>query len=236
MPDHTLNDRFELLYWPIAFRGCFVSYLFAYRNVGLIEISDERAIRQELAPGPHEQAVPAMGPPILRDRHTGFRLSQTPAIVLHVAPMLDLLPAEPGQVDRAMKVLLDCGDVLMEICRYNGSIMWGREEWLRFRGQRFPRWLSILEASLEAGFYGNEDSSFADIAVYALLGNMIRCLPQLHADVREHAPGVFKLCQRIGATPSLATHVADQSGRFGTVYCDGQIEASIREMLALDED
>ena len=36
----------------------------------------------------------------------------------------------------------------------------------------------------------------------------------------------------IGAKPSLAAHVADQERRFGKLYCGGQIEASIREMLA----
>lgn len=36
----------------------------------------------------------------------------------------------------------------------------------------------------------------------------------------------------IGAKPSLAAHEADQARRFGEIYCGGQIETSIREMLA----
>ena len=31
----TPDPRFQLYYWPIPFRGCFISYLFAYQDVPL---------------------------------------------------------------------------------------------------------------------------------------------------------------------------------------------------------
>jgi glutathione S-transferase len=135
-----------------------------------------------------------------------------------------------------MKILMDCNDVLMEICRYNGSAMWEREQWIEFRSQRLPRWLDIFEESLKRGFLGKDQVSFADIGVFALFGNMTRCLPELEADVRKRAPGIRALCQRIGSEPSLASYVADEEQKYGKLYCGGQIEQSIREMLKADAD
>jgi transcriptional regulator with GAF, ATPase, and Fis domain len=37
MSSKMTEPRFQLYYWPIPFRGCFVSYLFAYRDVPLLE-------------------------------------------------------------------------------------------------------------------------------------------------------------------------------------------------------
>ncbi|MEM1188542.1 MAG: glutathione S-transferase family protein [Pseudomonadota bacterium] len=228
--------RYELLYWPLPFRGCFISYLFAYRNVPLIEVSDFAEVRrrQKLVPG--EQAVPFMGPPTLYDRETGLNLSQMPAIVLYAAPELDLMPESNADVAMGLKTLMDCNDILMEICRYNGSSMWTREEWTEFRSRRFPRWLQVLEASLQRGFFGRETVSFADIGVYALLGNMTRCIPELAGDVANCAPNTQALCLKIGSEPSLAGYVAAQQASYGRTYCGGQIEDSIREMVSRDAD
>jgi glutathione S-transferase len=144
------------------------------------------------------------------------------------------MPADP--FDRAMcvKILMDCNDVLMEICRYNGSSMWLREDWVQFRSQRLPRWMQMFEESLGRGFIGRNLVSFADIGTFALFGNMIRCLPDLEPDLLDQAPGTHALCQRIGAERPLARYVADEEIRYGRLYCGGQIEKSIRDMLQMD--
>ncbi len=166
------EPRYRLYYWPIPFRGCFVSYLFAYRDVPLLEEASFETIEDLKNRNPGEQDVPFMGPPVLRDLEYGRSLSQMPAIVLYVSRELDLVPDDPFDVAMCMKVLMDCNDVLMEICRYNGSTMWVREEWTRFRSRRLPHWLQIFEESLKRGFVGKDPVSFADIGVFALIGNM----------------------------------------------------------------
>ena len=230
------KPRFQLYYWPLPFRGCFVSYLFAYRDVPLLEESSFEEIKKMISGHPREQDIPFMGPPTLRDLESGHTLSQMPAIVLYVSHELGLMPEDPFDVAMSMKVLMDCNDVLMEMCRYNGSIMWEREQWRRFRSQRLPRWLQIFEESLARGAIGQDPLSFADIGVFALFGNMTRCLPELEADLRTHAPEIHALCQRIGAEPSLAAYVADQERQYGKLYCGGQIEQSIRKMLKMDAE
>ncbi len=235
MAAKTSAPRFQLYYWPIPFRGCFVSYLFAWRDVPLLVEADIEKIEALKSRPPGEQSVPFMGPPVLHDHESGRTLSQMPAIVLYVSHELGLMPEDPFDVATCVKVLMDCNDVLMEICRYNGSMMWERKEWNRFRAQRFPRWLQIFEASLERRSVGTDVVSFADIGVFALFGNMIRCLPELEADILTHAPGIHALCKRIGSKPSLAEYVEYEERQYGKLYCGGQIEKSIRKMLEMDQ-
>ena len=226
--------RFKLYYWPIPFRGCFISYLFAYRDVALLEETSFEEIMELKNRSPSEQDIPFMGPPVLRDLESDCTLSQMPAIVLYVSRELELLPEDPIDLAVSVKVLMDCTDVLMEICRYNGSTMWQRDEWKQFRSQRLPRWMQIFEKSLQHGFFGRDPVNFADIGVFALFGNMTRCLPDLEADLLEHAPALHAHCKKIGSRPSLARFVADQESQYGKTYCGGQIEQSIRSMLEMD--
>lgn len=228
--------RFRLYYWPLPFRGCFVSYLFAYRDVPLREETGFETISDLMRRHPSEQEVPFMGPPVLRDLETGRTLSQMPAIVLYVSRELGFAPEDPFDLAMNMKVLMDCNDVLMEICRYNGSSMWERGDWIEFRSQRLPRWLQIFEESHRRGAIGRDPVTFADIGVFALFGNMIRCLPELEADLLAHAPGIHGLCRRLGVQPSLAKAVAGEEEKYGRLYCGGQIEASIRRMLEMDAE
>jgi glutathione S-transferase len=234
MSSTNSEPRYQFYYWPIPFRGCFVSYLFAYRDVPLLEGASYEEISELKSRHPSEQEIPFMGPPLLRDLESGRSLSQMPAIVLHVSRELEFLPEDPFDQAMCMKVLMDCNDVLMEICRYNGSMMWARAEWTRFRSQRLPLWMSIFEESLNRGILGRDPLSFADIGVFALFGNMIRCLPELEDDLLNHAPGIHALCRKIGSRPSLAEYVADEEQKYGKLYCGGQIEESIRKMLEMD--
>ncbi len=234
MSSSNSEARFKLYYWPIPFRGCFVSYLFAYRGVPLLEETSYEEIESLRSREPGEQDVPFVGPPVLRDLESGHTLSQMPAIVLYVSQELGFMPEDPFDVAMCMKVLMDCNDVLMEICRYNGSMMWEREAWTEFRSERFPRWLRIFEESLKRGYFGNDEVTFADIGVFALFGNMTRCLPELEQDLLTHAPGIHAHCQRIGSQPSLAEYVAGEEKKYGKLYCGGYIEKSIRRMLETD--
>jgi glutathione S-transferase len=94
--------------------------------------------------------------------------------------------------------------------------------------------MTIFEESLNRGVIGEEPVNYADIGTYALFGNMIRCLPDLESDLLRHAPGIHALCKRIGAEPSLERYVANEEQRYGKLYCGGQIEESIRNMLEMD--
>ncbi|MGO1233993.1 MAG: hypothetical protein ACTMHG_09755 [Marinobacter sp.] len=49
MPSSS-TPRFRMFYWPSAFRGCFISYLFAYQEVTLREdLKTEASLREMLS-------------------------------------------------------------------------------------------------------------------------------------------------------------------------------------------
>lgn len=171
MPD----AKYKLHYWPLPFRRCFITYLFAYRDEPLQLVSDLEENLELKEQPPEKQSIPYMGPPVLTELESGFSISQMPAIVPYVSKDLGLLPDNPIDLAMAMKVLMDCNDVLMEICRYNGSYMWDRDTWTEFRSKRLPRWMHIFEEGIQRAHFGQVPYHFGDIAVYALFGNMARC-------------------------------------------------------------
>ena len=56
-------------------------YLFAFRDVPLLQENDYDVIAELKNRQPCDQDVPFMGPPVLRDTGSGRSLSQMPAIV-----------------------------------------------------------------------------------------------------------------------------------------------------------
>ncbi|MCG8669314.1 MAG: glutathione S-transferase family protein [Pseudomonadales bacterium] len=234
MNHNNPQAKFKLYYWALPFRGCFVSYLFAYQAVPLLMETSYEEINKLRQLDPEDQEIPFIGPPILSDLEANITISQMPAIVVYASQKLGLCPSDPVELSMRLKVIMDCNDLLMEICRYNGSMMWKRENWLEFRNNRLPKWMKLFEESLNRKLVGSVQVDFADIGIYALFGNMIRCLPELEMDLLINAPGIHAHCRRIGSKPSLANFVANEELEYGNLYCGGQIEQSIREMLALD--
>ena len=94
--------------------------------------------------------------------------------------------------------------------------------------------MKVFEEEIRRGTIGAEMVNFADIATFALFGNMIRCLPELAPDLKEHAPQVYALCDKIGREPTLDTFIQGEEARYGKSYCSGMIEKSIRHQLGLD--
>lgn len=234
--------NYKLYYWPAPFRGNFIRCLLeeadeTYEEASVNEISELYSLSVE------DQPLPMMAPPFLQDVEQDVFLSQMPAIVMYLSGKLGLLPQDSYKSAVCNKLVLDSNDVLIEITNYNGSMMWEREAWREFRDNRLKRWLEIFEETgrtfglnAESGYMlGGDQISTADIVTYALWGTMIRCLPELRADCREHAPYVLNLCQRIENRSNIKPLIENQEKIFGNLYCGGQIEKSIRSMLVSDQ-
>ena len=146
------------------------------------------------------------------------------------------------QASTALKVMLDANDVLNEITRGTGSRMWEPEAWKQWRSTRFVKWLQVFEQQAvrsgcteEEGrsLLGTPKPSMADAALFALLVPMVRCLPQLRADLDTHAPVCVALVNRLAESVPQLAKLRDEALPEGGVYCGGQIEASLRSMLEL---
>lgn len=224
------EPRFVVHYWPISFRGTFLTYLLAYEDVSFDETGREDVLKMmELQFS--EKPVPFTGPPILFDRKENFYVSQMPAAYMYLVDVLGLKGKSCISDALTLKIVMDCNDVLMEICRYNGSSMWTRKEWNAFRHHRLVKWLCLFEEGVRRGHIGASDTAAADVSSYALWGNMARCLPELREDIVKNAPTLATVLEKVGRKNSLASYISDVEVKLGKLYCSGQIEESIRDML-----
>lgn len=237
-----MEIAYKLYYWPLPFRGAFIQLLLEHAGAEYLLASGEEtsAFKNSHAT---TQGIPAMAPPFLKDCANGTYIAQMPAIMMYLSERLGYLPSGPYKRALVLKTLLDCNDVLSDLTNANGSKMWEHEQWISFRDDRLKKWMRIFEATGErnglradAGFLLNPDQeSCADIAVTALFGTMCRCLPQLHNDFKATAPKTEALVVRIESDPIVRDFIKRQEAETGQLYCGGQIEQSIRDMLSLDE-
>jgi glutathione S-transferase len=226
---------YKLYYWDVPFRGIFPALMLT--EVGAkFSWHDASEIYPEKSLGIHN---PGMAPPYLLDMKTKRYLAQMPAILMHLAHAYDYLPGKVETRDLALKTILDCNDVLMEITNYYGQSMWNEKDWQEFRKNRLSKWMKIFEATgslhhleAEKGFLLGSTISVADIAVTALFGTMIYSFPELQQDLEKNAPSISQLCSRIEARPSIWTYLEKQRHKWGREYCGGEIERSLRQMIS----
>ena len=228
MPDY------ELYYWGLPFRGNFIQLFLEevrgdYRKLDASEVYPDRNLNLH---------YPGMAPPYLYDGRAQLWFAQMPAILMHLAKAYHFVPDEAEQQTLALKVILDCNDVLMEITNHNGMAMWEQEAWNDFRAHRLADWMTIFENtglahSLEpdAGYLLGSTLTVADIATVALFGTLVHSFPELASDLEHQAPRVAKLCQRVESRPSVSAFLAKQRRELGNAYCGGQIEQSLREVI-----
>ena len=231
--------RFVLYYWPIPFRAQSIRYILAYAGEPWHEpdLDKVTALYQSAVP---EQPVPFMGPPVLHDRDEDVWLSQAPAIAGYVGEVVGLMPGTATKDALTRKVLGDCIDVLHALTRNCGALMWTKEAWSSFAEQRLPRWLQIFEDlgarnALKANsgtLLSTPEPGVADLACASLWVTIWDLLPELREPIATHAPNVLSLAQRIANADAIRTMRADQQARWGNVWCEGDIEESLRLVLS----
>ncbi|MFV8781173.1 glutathione S-transferase family protein [Microbulbifer sp. SA54] len=226
---------YKLYYWDLPFRGVFIQLLLedvnaAYTKHDATEIYPERSLKI---------ANPGMASPYLYDYQLKKYFSQMPAIMMHVARRYGYLPKRDETHTLALKTILDCNDVLLEITNFHGLAMWDRKSWETFRYSRLSDWMRVFEKTgldhgleKDEGFLLGSTVSVADIATSALFGTMMYAFPALEADLEEHAPAVLALVRRIEGRPAIRHFLEQQRSVWERSYCGGQIERSLRKMLA----
>jgi glutathione S-transferase len=187
-----------------------------------------------------EQPVPFMGPPILHDQHHDIWLSQAPAIAGYVGKAVGLMPDTATKDALTRKVLSDCIDVLHAMTRNCGVLMWTKETWSSFAEHRLPRWLQIFEElgarnALKADsgtLLGTPKPGVADLACASLWVTIWDLLPELREPIAQYAPNVLSLSQRIASVDAIRAMRADQKANWGNIWCEGDIEESLRTVLS----
>lgn len=229
---------FTLYYWPVPFRGEFVRILLDHAGASWRD-ADIDAVAEMMDAAPARQPAPHMGPPVLQDHRAGVSLAQTAAILDYLGRAFGIMPTDPVAAATTAKLIADANDVLYEMTRYNGAHLWTAEAWAA-QLPRLRRWMAIFEAhgaahdlSARAGFLlGTSSPGLADLVVYGLWGVMTEQLPALRPSLDDDAPRVAGLVDRVADLPAQRIRRERRRAAYGDEWCGGEIEASLRKVLA----
>lgn len=228
---------YTLYYWQMPFRGQFIRAILAHAG----KRWDEGDVDEIMALPPGGQPIPFMGPPVLVDESNGFTTSQMPAIAFYLGETLGLMPPDSQGRALTLKVVNDANDVIDELTNDGGREMWTPQSWKAYE-PRLRRWMDIFEVvglrhelTMEAGFLlGGREAGVADIVTATLWGVLADRFPKIGTILRAQAPLVAGLTARMMATRPLRELMAWSNDRFGKAYCGGQIEASLKKVIAAD--
>jgi glutathione S-transferase len=221
----------------MPFRGQFVRAVLAYAGKSWTEAGD--AAISKLMHGPvANMPVPFMGPPMLIDKNAAFAVAQMPAIILYLGETLHLMPASPALRAMTMKIVNDANDVIDEITLDGGRAMWTETSWQHFV-PRLRKWMSFWEETgrrhdlqADSGFLlGGKTPGLADIVTAILWSTLTDRFAEITDILYEAAPMTAALTRRLSALPPLAKLAAKARHDYGSAYCGGQIEASLRKVL-----
>jgi glutathione S-transferase len=228
--------EYDFYYWPIPFRGHPIRYVMAHAGVTWSEVDMEQMAAFKDRPVA-DRPYPFLAPPVLFDPATGTWLSQLPAIMMYLGRRHGLVRDQ----DQELRLICDASDILLEITRYHGEVaMWDRASWAVFRTQRLPLWLHlherfVIDSTGSAPFlFGQATPGLGDLALAGLWFTMAECLPTLRPLLEAEAPRLMALAGRVAETEAIAALRAEWAS-CPIVYCAGQIEASLLEMLEGDE-
>ena len=186
-----------------------------------------------------DMPVPFMGPPVLVDATADVAISQMPAIVLYLGETLGLLPGTPAGRALSLKVVNDANDVLDELTLDGGRQMWTAERWDAFE-PRLRRWMSFWEETgrrhalteTSGWLLGGDAPGVADVVTATLWTTVADRFPAIEAILADAAPLTAALSRRVAALPPLAALADKAREDYGDAWCGGQIEASLRKVLA----
>ena len=228
---------YDLYYWSVPFRGQFVRAVLAYAGQTWTEAGDD-AIANLMAGPIKDLPVPFMGPPVLIDKKAKLAIAQMPAILLYLGDKLTLMPATPALRAMTMKTVNDANDVIDEITLDGGRQMWTEKRWKEFV-PRLKKWMSLWEETghrhglkANSGFLlGGDAPRIADLVTATLWSTMTDRFPKIETILRKTAPSTAALTRRIAGLPPLVKLAAKAKKDYGTAYCGGQIEASLRRVV-----
>lgn len=233
-----MDTDYTLYYWPIPFRGQFVRAVFAHVGATWEEADMPQIMGLKMA-DPADQPVPFMAPPMIVDRVGGEGIAQLPAILTYLGEKYELIPESPLGRAVTAQIIGNANDVLDELTRAGGAQMWTRGEWETWIETRMPRWMQIFEEIAhrfdmsESGgtLLGTQEIGLADLVSATLWGVMGQKLPFFAKMLAQNAPMITAHTARVNSAEVLSALAEQTDAAFGDVYCSGEIEQSIREMI-----
>ncbi|KAF5666372.1 glutathione S-transferase [Fusarium heterosporum] len=178
------NAPYELIYWPtIPGRGEFVRLLFEEAGVPYSDVAQDAekgfaAVKSLISTDNtgDDNNPPALAPPALR--HGDLLISQTPNIMLYVAPKIGLAPKEGSGLYHLNEIVLTIFDGLVNECHDTHhpiatSLYYDdqKEEAVKkskyFIKDRLPKYFSYMQRVLDAKTSGDGPWLYGDSLTYA---------------------------------------------------------------------
>ncbi len=221
----------KLYYWALPFRCIYIEIFLHLNAISYERVDSEQVIEKKLRMKSN-LAYPGFAPPFLEIDKRSF--SQMPATLMYLNEKFKFYCDDIESSYFSMKCLLDVTDLMAEITRNNGSMMWDSESWELFEKGRLTQWLQIfeLQAKNRSGTFLLSDSpSVADIAYLGCFSLLMHSFPYFDKMIRSSYPEILHIVDKFKEIESINNYLNKQWETFGTLYCGGQIENSIREQI-----
>ncbi|KAG6203249.1 hypothetical protein E4U50_005793 [Claviceps purpurea] len=234
---------YELIYWPqIPGRGEFIRLLFEEAGVPYLDIAkqDDGPVQRVLNITDVHNIGDNNNSPVLACPaliHGDVMLSQTPNILLYLAPRLGLAPAEGNAVYQLNQIVLTILDFLSNEVHethhpvgvslaYEEQKAEAKRRAQLFREDRLPKVLTYLQRILDGEASGQRPwlhggkFTYADLVLFQGMHGTGFAFPKLMKKMRESGKydGVFKLYEAVGERPNVKKYLASDRR---AAYSDG---------------
>ncbi len=221
----------KLYYWDIAFRCIYIEIFFHLNDIKYERVdSDEVVEKRQMMKS--NLVYPGFAPPYLEIDDKSF--SQMPAAMMYLNDKYQFYCGNHEDSYFSLKALLDVTDFMAEITRNNGSMMWDRDSWLKFEKGRMRDWLQLFELQSKnrsANFLLSNSPSIADIAYLGCFSLLMHSFSYFDKMIRSSYPEILHIINEFKKIKSINDYLDSQWDQFGTIYCGGQIEKSIRAQI-----
>ncbi|KAH8178807.1 glutathione S-transferase domain-containing protein [Sarocladium implicatum] len=237
-----MSEEYSLIYWPgIPGRGEFIRLLFEETNTPYNDIAKSSpddavskilelnsAVDPDSATGGRGDFPnpPINAPPSLR--HGSIFLSQTPAILLYLAPRLGLCPpaSEPGyhHLNAMVLTFLDgfCAELHdthhpIDVSKtYEEQIPEAKKRAKAFREARIPKFLGYAQRIFDSDASGKgpwlygDSLTYADLVLFQCIDGAEFAFPKTFGEMRKSGKynGVFQLVDAVKQRPNIKTYLA----------------------------
>ena len=223
------DAHYELYYWPeIQGRGEFIRLALEEAGVPYVDVA---RLPEKMGGG-----IPAMmkilkngdgglahfAPPILKS--DDLLISQTPAILAHVAAQHGLVPDDEASRLHAHQLQLTMADFVVEAHDVHhpiGSSLYYEEQKpeskrraVVFHKERLPKYLGYFERVLERNESGRglyligSNPTYVDLSMFQIISGLLYAFPKSMARLAPTIPRLLSLRERVAARPRIAAYLA----------------------------
>ncbi|MBC7905280.1 MAG: glutathione S-transferase [Rhodospirillaceae bacterium] len=210
---------YHLYYWPgIQGRGEFVRLALEDSGADYVDVARQpggMAEMVELMMGDHV-AHPPFAPPFLKDGDV--LVGQTAAILLYLAPRLDLAPTDEAGRLWVHQLQLTIADVVAEAhdshhpiaasLYYDDQKPEAHRRAKEFRDDRIPTFLNWFERVLAPHiFLAGDQLTYADLSLFQLVEGLTYAFPRATARALAQTPRVVALHDTVAQRPRLRAYL-----------------------------